>query len=221
MLTSASVARLFAVSRHAASDALEELAGAGVVKKRRRDGRTFAYLAMDVFDLIGSAERRLASTRWDTGTAPPSRAGPARPPADGFVQALLAGEADVRVTAGWVIGAALVLHVLFIALLVRRALGSPRPTSERPVGPAEVVPAVLGAVLTVVTLSYDARDVLPAVAFSWVLWLLLWAALPWLQVRLARDGSASRLWSIVVGLLGLGVVVLCVVAGDWLAQRVI
>jgi len=78
VLTTASVARMFHVSRHAATAALEELAGAGVVEKRRLDGRTAGYLAMDVFDLIGSAERRLASTRWDTGAARPSRGVPPR-----------------------------------------------------------------------------------------------------------------------------------------------
>lgn len=79
VLTTASVARLFHVSERAASTALDELAGAGVVEKRRLDGRTSAYLAMDVFELIGSAERQLASTRWDTGVAPPSRVVPAQP----------------------------------------------------------------------------------------------------------------------------------------------
>lgn len=82
VLTAASVVRLFDVSRPAAVTALDELAAAGVLEKRRLDGRTSGYLAMDVFALINSAERRLASTRWDTGSARPSRAAPYSP-ADG------------------------------------------------------------------------------------------------------------------------------------------
>ena len=79
VLTAASVMRLFDVSRPAALAALEELADARVLTKRRIDRRTGGYLAMDVFDLITFAERQLASTRWDTGSAPPSRATPYRP----------------------------------------------------------------------------------------------------------------------------------------------
>jgi Fic family protein len=78
VLTTASVMRLFDVSRPAAVTALEELATAGILAKRRLDGRTSGYLAMDVFQLITSAERQLASTRWDTGSARPARATPYR-----------------------------------------------------------------------------------------------------------------------------------------------
>jgi hypothetical protein len=79
VLTTTSVARLFGVSGSAALTALEELAAANVLVKRRLDGRTSGYLAMDVFDLITFAERQLASTRWDTTTADPSRVVPYRP----------------------------------------------------------------------------------------------------------------------------------------------
>jgi hypothetical protein len=70
--------RLFDVSRPAAIAALDELAEAEVLVKRRLDRRTHAYLAMDVFALITFAERQLASTRWDTGAAQPSRPTPYR-----------------------------------------------------------------------------------------------------------------------------------------------
>jgi Fic family protein len=76
VLTAGSVMRLFDVSRPAALAALDELTAAGVLVKRRLDGRTSGYLAMDVFRLITFAERQLASTRWDTSSAPPSRPAP-------------------------------------------------------------------------------------------------------------------------------------------------
>jgi len=76
ILTANGAMRLFGVSRPAALAALDELASAGVLVKRRLDGRTSGYLAMDVFRLITFAERRLASTRWDTSAAPPSRPAP-------------------------------------------------------------------------------------------------------------------------------------------------
>lgn len=78
VLTTGAVMRLFDTSRPASGAALDELAAAGVLVKRRLDGRTSAYLAMDVFDLINFAERRLASTRWDTVATNPSRPVPYR-----------------------------------------------------------------------------------------------------------------------------------------------
>ena len=78
VLTTGTVMRLFDTSRPASGTALEELASAGVLVKRRLDGRTSAYLAMDVFNLINFAERRLASTRWDTNATEPSRPAPYR-----------------------------------------------------------------------------------------------------------------------------------------------
>lgn len=79
VLTAGSVMRLFEVSRPAAVAALDELTAAGVLVKKRLDGRTSGYLAMDVFRLITFAERQLASTRWDTSAADPSRPTPYRP----------------------------------------------------------------------------------------------------------------------------------------------
>ena len=93
VLTTASVMRLFDVSRAAAVTALDELASAGVLTKRRLDRRTDGYLAMDVFSLITTAERQLASTRWDTGTAKPAR--PTPYPADGVGPAPSGGSPDM------------------------------------------------------------------------------------------------------------------------------
>ncbi len=85
VLTTASAMRLFEVSRPAAVTALDELAAAGVLVKRRLDRRTGGYLAMDVFAVITTAERQLASTRWDTGTGKPAR--PTPYPVDGVAPA--------------------------------------------------------------------------------------------------------------------------------------
>ncbi len=84
VLTTASATRLFDVSRPAAVTALDELAAAAILVKRRLDRRTNAYLAMDVFRLIASTERQLASTRWDTSSAGPLRPTP-YPPAENRV----------------------------------------------------------------------------------------------------------------------------------------
>lgn len=78
VLTAATVVRLFDVSRPSAGTALEELAAAGVLTKRRI-GQTHVYSAADVFELITFAERRLASTRWDTASAQPARPVPRQP----------------------------------------------------------------------------------------------------------------------------------------------
>jgi Fic family protein len=78
VLTASSVVRLFDVSRPAAAAALEELTAAGILT-RRRIGRGYGYLATDVYDLLTFAERRLASTRWDTTASEPARPVPYRP----------------------------------------------------------------------------------------------------------------------------------------------
>jgi len=72
---------LLGVSAPAARAALEELADAGIVSRKKVDRGTTAYLARDVFDLLTSTERRLASTRWDTRESAPRRPSPARPQA--------------------------------------------------------------------------------------------------------------------------------------------
>jgi hypothetical protein len=127
-----------------------------------------------------------------------------------------------ELTAGRVIGGALVLHAVFIALLVRRALRLPRPDAPRERVSAWVwVPTVVGAVLWAVTVSIDAADAVVLLSFTWILWLLLWLGLPWLHARMGPDAPVGRAWPLVVGLLALGVVVLAAIAGDALAQQVL
>ncbi|MQA13374.1 MAG: Fic family protein [Pseudonocardiaceae bacterium] len=79
LVTARTVQRLLAVSHPAARAALEELADAGIVVRKRVERATTGYFARDVFELLTFAERRLASTRWDTRQSPPSRPVPALP----------------------------------------------------------------------------------------------------------------------------------------------
>ena len=79
ILTSATVQRIHQVSRVAAERALDELDAAGILHPENRGGRR-VFLARDVLNLITFAERKLASTRFDTRVSPPNRPVPARPP---------------------------------------------------------------------------------------------------------------------------------------------
>jgi Fic family protein len=79
--TAQSAQHLLGVSFPAARAALEDLAEAGILSRKKVDRGTTAYLARDVFDLLTMTERRLASTRWDTRESAPRRASPARPQA--------------------------------------------------------------------------------------------------------------------------------------------
>lgn len=79
IMTTRTVQRMLGVSFPAARGALEELADAGVLSRKSVDKGTTGYLARDVMDLVGLAERRLASTRFDTRIAPPGRPAPALP----------------------------------------------------------------------------------------------------------------------------------------------
>lgn len=81
VLTSTTVKRLLGVSPNAAVDALEELATADVLSPRTVARGAKAYLADDLLNLVTVAERRLASTRFDTRESPPVRPVPAAPPA--------------------------------------------------------------------------------------------------------------------------------------------
>jgi Fic family protein len=71
--------KMLDISGPAAYRAVEELADSGVLARKKLDRGTVGYLARDVFDLLTFAERRLASTRWDTRKSPPSRPAPAIP----------------------------------------------------------------------------------------------------------------------------------------------
>lgn len=79
VLTSATVMRIHDVSAQAASSALDELHGAGILRRSRR-GRITLYQCDDVLELVTLAERRLASTKFDTRVSGPTRPVPARPP---------------------------------------------------------------------------------------------------------------------------------------------
>jgi len=77
----ASSLRLLGVSFPAARKAVEELAEAKILSRKQVEQNTTGYLARDVFDLLTVAERRLASTRWDTRQSRPARPVPAGPTA--------------------------------------------------------------------------------------------------------------------------------------------
>lgn len=79
LLTTATARRLLGVSAPAARAALEELADAGILHRKQIERGTTGYLARDVFELLTIAERRLASTRWDTRRSAPSRPVPVLP----------------------------------------------------------------------------------------------------------------------------------------------
>lgn len=79
LVTARTVERMLGVSLPAARGALDELADARVVTRKNVDRGTTGYFARDVFELLAVAERRLASTRWDTRQSPPSRPVPALP----------------------------------------------------------------------------------------------------------------------------------------------
>lgn len=81
LVTASTVQRMLNVSAPAAYKAVEELADAGVVTRKSLERGTTGYFARDVFELLTFAERRLASTRWDTRQTPPSRPAPALPQA--------------------------------------------------------------------------------------------------------------------------------------------
>lgn len=79
VLTVKTVAALFDVSGKAAAAALDELENADILSTRSIGRGARAYLADDLLDLITVAERRLASTRFDTRESAPNRPVPARP----------------------------------------------------------------------------------------------------------------------------------------------
>lgn len=71
VLTPATVQRIHGVSHVAANKALDELADAGILNTRNIAPGRRAFVADDVLDLITWAERRLASTRFDTRQVQP------------------------------------------------------------------------------------------------------------------------------------------------------
>ena len=79
VLTIATASRIYGVSRTAASRGLETLRAAGILATESIGAGRRAYTARAVLDTITWAERRLASTRFDTCICAPARAVPARP----------------------------------------------------------------------------------------------------------------------------------------------
>ena len=79
VLTIATASRIYGVSRTAASRGLETLRAAGILSTESIGAGRRAYTARAVLDTITWAERRLASTRFDTRISAPTRAVPARP----------------------------------------------------------------------------------------------------------------------------------------------
>ncbi|GGO08384.1 hypothetical protein GCM10010116_16940 [Microbispora rosea subsp. aerata] len=79
VVTARTVQNLLEVTHPAARQALEELAGAGILHPKQVERNTRGYSAREVFDLLTLTERRLASTRWDTRESAPRRVVPARP----------------------------------------------------------------------------------------------------------------------------------------------
>jgi len=80
ILTTRTAQRRLSVSFPAARAALEELADAGILVRRSVERGTTGYTATDVFSIVTHAERRLASTSWDTRSSAPNRAVSAPPP---------------------------------------------------------------------------------------------------------------------------------------------
>lgn len=79
LVTAASAERLLGISFGAANRALQDLAEASILSRKQVDRKTTGYLAREVFELLTIAERRMASTHWDTRQSVPNRPVPARP----------------------------------------------------------------------------------------------------------------------------------------------
>lgn len=79
VLTVQTVQRIHKVSHVAAGRALEELREAGVLDSKSIGPGRQAYVSNDVLDLVTWAERRLASTKFDTRASSPHAGTPAPP----------------------------------------------------------------------------------------------------------------------------------------------
>ena len=81
VLTPRTMQQMYDVSTSAARTALEDLAAAGILTERSAGPGVRVHMADDVLELVTWAERRLASTEFDTPSAPPARGGVPDPPA--------------------------------------------------------------------------------------------------------------------------------------------
>lgn len=79
VLTSATVQRVLDISTKGAIDALSELHRAGILESRKISRGVHAFAATDLLNLLTVAERRLASTKFDTRSSPPNRPVPSSP----------------------------------------------------------------------------------------------------------------------------------------------
>lgn len=79
VVTATTLARILDVSFPAASSALDELKGAGILATKTIERGATAYIAREVLDLITMSERALASTHFDTRISPPNRGVPTAP----------------------------------------------------------------------------------------------------------------------------------------------
>lgn len=79
VVTVGTVARSLGVSIVAARQAIDELREARILTARSLGQGTTGFMSDEVLELVDFAERQLASTRFDTRVAPPSRPAPARP----------------------------------------------------------------------------------------------------------------------------------------------
>lgn len=79
VLTSRTVQCRYGVSAPTALRALEELTAMGILERRTAGARLYVYTATEVLDLVTLAERRLASTKFDTRASGPIRPVPAWP----------------------------------------------------------------------------------------------------------------------------------------------
>lgn len=74
------VAKALGVSGVAAGSALQALKSAGIVRKRSIGKRATAYVASDLIDVLTWADRRMASTQFDTAVSPPQGRAVPQPP---------------------------------------------------------------------------------------------------------------------------------------------
>lgn len=79
VLTLDMIAHTHGISRQAAHSAIEELSNAGVLQSKKMGPHKTVHIAGSVLDLVTWAERRLASTQFDTRLAGPHGGIPARP----------------------------------------------------------------------------------------------------------------------------------------------
>jgi hypothetical protein len=79
VLTGKTAVRILGISAKAALEGLQELQAAGILHPKAIGRGATAYLAEDLLNLVTFAERRLASTHFDTRLSAPNYPVPALP----------------------------------------------------------------------------------------------------------------------------------------------